>query len=31
MDDEEDRYTLTRQGWCEALGLSEAAAEALDR
>jgi len=29
--DDDERYTLTRQGWCEVLGLSSEAAEALDR
>ena len=27
--DHEARYTLTQRGWCEALGISSAAAEVL--
>lgn len=26
-----DRWTLTQRGWCEAMGISSDAAEALDR
>lgn len=27
---DDDRWTLTQRGWCEALGISSAAAEVLE-